>query len=594
MRRFSRKSLPVVTAVAPDTRVRAEGSRSVAIGGDSNGPVVSGDHATIVHLPSSELRTAAQVNAPAGVGRVRSRTAVFVGRDGELARLDEALFGPGGVIVQAVAGLGGIGKSTLAAQWASTRPHGFAPVWWINAESRAEVVQGLADLAVALQQTLHALLAVDALAEWTLQWLATHSGWLLILDNVTDPADIAAVVDRSSNGRVLVTSRLAHGWHHAAAVIRLDVLEPVEARNLLAHITDPTSVRDLDGADELCAVLGYLPLAVEQAGAYLAQNPLITPREYLKLLALDPAGMYATGGATSDAERTVARVWRVTFERIGTRKPLASQVLRILAWYAQDVIPAALLNEVADPVSVSDAIGLLSAYSMITLDPDSKTLSVHRLVQAVARTPDPEDPHRAPHSIALARESAIHALREASPAEWRDPKSWPIWRALLVHIDALTECAAEATDTLAAADLLNQAALFLDDQGSSTRAAAYLRRAVAGYERILGSEHPDTLTSRNNLANAYQSAGELARAIPLHERTLAERERILGPEHPDTLTSRNNLAYAYQSAGELTRAISLHERTLAERERILGPEHPVTRAIRNNLALANSYHGNPD
>ena len=117
-------------------------------------------------------------------------------------------------------------------------------------------------------------------------------------------------------------------------------------------------------------------------------------------------------------------------------------------------------------------------------------------------------------------------------------------------------------------------------------AAAYFENLVDQACRRLGPDHPDTLTSRNNLAYAYRAAGDLGRAIPLFEQTLTDRERVLGPDHPDTLTSRNNLAYAYQAAGDLGRAIPLFEQTLTDTERVLGPDHPQTLTSRNNLAAA--------
>ena len=108
---------------------------------------------------------------------------------------------------------------------------------------------------------------------------------------------------------------------------------------------------------------------------------------------------------------------------------------------------------------------------------------------------------------------------------------------------------------------------------------------------MLGADHPDTLSSRNNLAAAYQEAGRPAEAIPLFEQTLADCERVLGADHPDTLTSRNNLAAAYQAAGRLGEAIPLYEQTLADRERVLGADHPDTLTSRNNLAGAYQVGG---
>jgi hypothetical protein len=101
------------------------------------------------------------------------------------------------------------------------------------------------------------------------------------------------------------------------------------------------------------------------------------------------------------------------------------------------------------------------------------------------------------------------------------------------------------------------------------------RKRIAARERVLGPDHPDTLTARNNLAVAHQTAGQAAEAIPLHQQTLAARERVRGRDHPDTLTARNNLATAYRAAGRAAEAIPLFEQTLAALERVLGPDTPT-------------------
>ena len=503
-------------------------------------------------LPEQAFRPWAELAAPAGLSNL-PRPGLFVGRAGELARLDAAMAGPGGVVVQAVHGLGGVGKSTLAARWAAAHAADYTLTWWITAATPADIDAGLAGLAVALQPALTGVLPLEALREGAVQWLAAHPGWLVILDNVTDPADVAPLLARASAGRYLITSRRASGWHATGVVpVRLDVLDPAEAQALLAAILSPDRPREADGAAELCAELGFLPLAIEQAGAYLAQAGA-TPREYLDLLARYPAAMYQAAPEGGDAARTIARIWHVTLDRLAD-DPLAGQVLRILAWYAPDGIPRTLLDGLADPPAVLRAVGRLAAYSMLTAD--AGTLAMHRLVQAVTRTPDPGDPHRDPQAIDDARDQATRQLAGALP-DWQDPAGWPGWRMLLPHIDALASHAPPDTDTQDTAYLLNQAGLFLDGQGQPGRAAGYLQRALADYVRVLGADHPDTLTSRNNLAGAYQAAGDLGRAIPLYEQTLADCVRVLGADHPDTLTSRNNLAAAYQAAGDLGRAIPL-------------------------------------
>ncbi|MGQ4390265.1 FxSxx-COOH system tetratricopeptide repeat protein [Streptomyces sp. SAS_270] len=566
----------------------ASAERAAAIGGDNYAPVQTGDHARAVSLPPEALQPPAQVAAPAGLDNLAGRPGLFVGRTSELDRLDTALAAPGGAVVQAVHGLGGIGKSTLAAHWAATRPHGCAPVRWLTADTPAGVQQGLADLAGALQPALIGALPIEALAEWALQWLASHTGWLLILDNVNDPADIAPLLARThAQGRFLITSRLATAWYHIPTVVRLDVLDEADALDLLTRIaTHAAPGRDLDGAIDLCAELGQLPLAVEQAAAYLAQNPLTTPRAYLALLGQYPAAMYRAGGVgITPPERTIARIWHLTLNQITTLQPQAADLLRLLAWYAPDQIPATLLDGgPADPPALNAAFGVLTAYSMIR--PAADTLSVHRLVQAVARTPDPGDAHRTPALIEQAREQATACLHSALPADWEDPATWLTWRTLLPHIDALADHTTPDTDTSTTARILNLTALFLDNQGLTARAISHLQRALEDRLRVLGEDHPDALVSRSNLAGAYQSAGDLGRAIPLFEQTLTDRLRVLGEDHPDILSSRNRLAYAYWSAGDLGRAIPLFEQTLTDRLRVLGEDHPFTLSSRNNLAGA--------
>ena len=524
------------------------GDRSVAAGGDISGIASTGDDAVNVQyraermtvLSAEAFRPWTELAVPAGLSNL-PRPGLFVGRARELARLDAALAGPGGVVVQAVHGLGGVGKSTLAAQWAAAHAGDYIVTWWITAATPADIDAGLAALAVALQPALAGVLPLEALREGAVQWLAARSGWLVILDNVTDPADVAPLLARAPAGRYLLTSRRASGWHGTAAPVRLDVLDPAEAQALLAAILSPDRPLEADSAARLCAELGFLPLAIEQAGAYLAQAGA-TPREYLDLLARYPAAMYQAAPEGGDTARTIARIWHVTVDRLAG-DPLAGQVLRILAWYAPDDIPRTLLDGLADPPAVLRAVGRLAAYSMLTAGPG--TLAMHRLVQAVTRTPDPGDPHRDPQQIDAARDQTTRQLADAIP-DPQDPAGWPAWRMLLPHIDALASHAPPGTDTQDTADLLNQAGLFLDGQGQPGRAAGYLQRALAGYVRVLGADHPATLASRNNLAVAYRAAGDLGRAIPLYEQALADSVRVLGADHPQTKIVRGNLAAARQ------------------------------------------------
>ncbi|GAA1315683.1 tetratricopeptide repeat protein [Saccharothrix xinjiangensis] len=550
-----------------------------AVGGSAVG-VVQGD--LVVNggpgVPVMESLAAAE-----GVGRVPVGSGVFVGRSRELARLEAAVAGSGGrAVVVAVHGLGGVGKSTLVARFVEAHAARFSPVWWVTADSLPAIEAGLAELAAAVAPET-TMLPAEQRVELGVRWLATHSDWLLVLDNVATPRDVAGLFARVRTGTVVITSRQRSGWR-AVETVPLDVLSEREALELLTRLVrSEWSEADLDGGDRLCAELGWLPLAVEQAGAYLAQTR-ITPTAYLDLLARFPARMFTATAEGGDAQRTMARVWHVTLDRLADT-PAAGRALRQLAWYAPDGIPRALLGGAGEEPELSEALGRLAAYSMITLNADAVT--VHRLVQAVTRTPDPTDPHRQPADIATARDTAASTLATAlAELHPHNPVGWPAYRVVLSQARTLLQHTTPDTDTTQTSRLLNELGRYLEGQGDVSTAIAYHSRATHSLQRLNGPDHPDTLSSRANLAYAYESAGDLGRAIPLFETTLADSARVLGPDHLRTLSSRHNLAYAYESAGDLGRAIPLFEAALADSERVLGSDHPNTLISRHNLAGA--------
>jgi hypothetical protein len=354
-----------------------------------------------------------------------------------LARLGAAVAGSGDrAVVVAVHGLGGVGKSTLAARFAEFHADRFSPVWWVTADSPAAIEAGLAELAGAVAPEV-VVLPSEQRVELGLRWLASHDGWLLVLDNVTAPRDVEGLLGRVRTGTVVVTSRRGSGWR-GMKTVPLDVLSEREAVELLVRVVrSEWPDADLDGADRLRAELGRLPLAVEQAAAYPAQTR-ITPTAYLERLREHPVRMFTATAEGGDAQRTMARVWHVTLDHLADT-PTAGQVLRQPAWYAPDGTPRTLVGAggiVGEP-ELSEALGRLAAYNMITLTTD--TVSVHRLVRAVTRTPDPTDPHRQPADIAAARDAATAALTTALAGQPHDPAAWPTYRTVLPHARTLLD-----------------------------------------------------------------------------------------------------------------------------------------------------------
>ena len=201
-----------------------------------------------------------------------------------------------------------------------------------------------------------------------------------------------------------MTSRQGGGWQGLARVVRVGELSLEDSGRLLERVIRDGSVgeADLTGASELCERLGRLPVAIDQAGAFIAQNGS-SPARYLALLERHGAGLFEHAAVGADPQRTVARIWRTTFDRLG-EDPLAVQMLRVLAWLA----PTGTRRHTGDPLTHGAALNLLAAYHLVTLLPGS--ISVYPLVQEISRTPSEGDPYRSGEVIAQARDYATGLL----------------------------------------------------------------------------------------------------------------------------------------------------------------------------------------
>ncbi|MFJ7305206.1 FxSxx-COOH system tetratricopeptide repeat protein [Streptomyces sp. NPDC099088] len=589
------------------------------------------------HAPES----AYTVEAPAGLNNLPELPSrVFVGRSDALRELAAALKRGSQAITQTVHGLGGVGKTTLALHYAHTHLDTYRLVWWIHADTPDLITADLAALADRLRGGQSGDLTTAQAADWAVGWLQTHPGWLLVLDNAEHPTSLVTLTGQLQHaGRHLITSRYTEGW--PTEPLALPLLAEDASLELLTRITNLTDPANQCQARLLAEELGHLPLALEQAGAFIRQSRQPV-KAYRDLLQEHTAYTVDIPADHTQPKRTMARIWRVTLNALAELDPLTVRILRVVAWFAPSPLPRDLLNRLAaNPVRLARALGLLAAYSMITLESD--TLAVHRLVQTVARTPDPAfesltpldpDPHRAPDAIEAARLDAAALLLDALP---EDPRSnvegWPRWRALLPHVQALADATDPTQDTAAIECVLYESAVFMLNQGLIGPARVHAERSVASGTRIRGADQNQTFASRMLQASVYEHTGDMDRAIDLWEAVLADIQRVLGPNHPEAMTARNNLAIAYQrvgnldrstalfeavlaeeerrpggdqrriliaqsnlagslrDAGDLERAIALYETTLAELERSLGPDHPETLSVRSRFASACELSG---
>jgi tetratricopeptide (TPR) repeat protein len=552
------------------------------------GELVPEDVTAVVREGPSSTATAYDVEVPTGVNNLPELPSpIFVGRAEVMAELERALSGESQTITQTVHGLGGVGKTTLALHYAHNHGMAYRLVWWIRSDTPELIEAGFAALTIRLRGGAVSGLTTAQAAEWAVGWLQTHPGWLLVFDNAERPEPVHGWTGQlRSAGRHLITSRYQRGW--VGDPIALPVLDGEASLNLLSHLVGAGEEEDEERA--LADDLGHLPLALEQAGAFIGQTG-VTAAEYRAHLRRYPERATDTAPGGSDPARTVARIWRITLDALQARDPRAVDILRIAAWYAPTDIPRDLFTPLAeDPMDLAQLLGLLADYNMITLD--RAGVGVHRLVQTVARTPAVGDPHRQWESIRAARDQAVELmLGELPQSPGLNVAGWPTWRALLPHVEALFDVSDPAEDSAEMFLLLKESGRFLQQQGPLNQTIHYFGRSLAAAIRLFGEDHPDTLASQGKLAVAYQEAGDLGRAVSLLERTLETSVRKLGEEHPDTLTSKNNLASAYQEAGELERAILLFEGTLEGRGRELGEDHPFTLVLRGNLAGAYAVAG---
>ncbi|MYS95276.1 tetratricopeptide repeat protein [Streptomyces sp. SID5464] len=546
----------------------------------NRGIIASGDHARIeqhnLNLPQGALQAAVPEAAITRLNNLPAlNSRVFKGRDDALAFL-RALPSTGtGIVAQSVRGMGGVGKSTLALHHArDCLAAGHGPVWWLDASSAGEMTAGLAALATAVNP-VNTVLPIDEAAEWAVAWLQGRSGWLLILDNAEDPADLRPYLGRLSTGQVLITTRRDLPWQDVGTPLLLDTLAPRSSLAVLQEITGRHDDGDVASLIELADELGHLPLALQQAGAYLAQTRT-SAGTYLAQLRTDPAGVLATAPPGDAQHRTIAQLWSVTLEALRTTDPNAVELLRILAYCAPDPLPRDLLvPALSAPQAVDHALGVLAAYSLITLS--ETDVAVHRLVQTVVRTTTPH-PSPDPRSGRLRRllrrsrpDAPLHPSQTAlvlvslglPSGEPEDVTTWPDWQTLLPHIRTTSaqQPATGATSPLLTT-VLGRAAFYLRARGQSSEALPLEERALRATEADLGPDHPETAIRLNNLALTLGDVGQHARALPLFERALRIAQAALGPDHNDTATCLSNLARTFDELGRHIEALPLAEQAL--------------------------------
>ena len=535
------------------------------------------------------------------------RNPLFIGRE-ELLSLIHTHFQGGQATaisqVQALSGLGGIGKTQIAVEYAYRYRQDYQAVLWARADTREELISSYVTLAGLLKLPEHDAQDQQITIQAVKNWLHGHSQWLLILDNADELALIPEFLPPALGGHLLLTTR-ASALGRLAQRVEVQTFSTEQGALFLlrrsALIAPSATIEQAAASDRTLAMqiaeeLGGLPLALDQAGAYLEETgfSLVAYQQLYQRRRADL--LKERRGLIADHPEPVINTWSLSFARIEQRSPAAADLLRLCAFLAPDSIPEEILTQgaphlgsllasvAADLFLLGQAIEVARAYSLIRSDPRTRTLSMHRLVQAVLQDAMPAKVRK------RWRKRAIFAVNAAFPhvklTQWEACERCVPHALLCAHwIEQEQIVSPEAVR------LLDEAGYYLRERARFAEAEPLYLRALAICEQQLGPEHPDTGDTVDELAMIYEWQGRNAEAEPLYLRALAIREQYWGAEHPTTATSLHNLAGFYERRGRLSEAEPLYLRALAIKMQYWGAEHYATADTLNNLARLYTQQG---
>lgn len=599
--------------------------------------------------PGESSQSSAKVDALSLWNVPYRRNPLFTGRKRVLRQLHDRLMTSQSAALtqtQAISGLGGIGKTQIAVEYAYRHREFYQAIFWVRAASPGALISDYVTLATLLglpeQNEQDQKIVVAAVK----RWLAYRKGWLLILDNADDLDLVVDFLPTGNNGHILLTTRTqaTGGIAPSIAVEKMEQSEGVLLLLCRAKLLAPgdpmelVSQQEQSQATAIVEAMDGLPLALDQAGAYIEETGCGLAG-YLELYRSHRKELLRQRGTLHlDHPEPVASTWALSFSRVEQANPAAADLLRLCAFLDPDAIPEEIIIDgattlgpilgpvAAHPFQLNEVIQELRRYSLVKRVPEAKLLNIHRLVQVVLK--DEMDKQTRQQWA----ERTVRVLNSVFPEgtfeNWQRCQqylpqaqvcvelieqyhfsfpeaarllmqmgSYLRERALPAQAEPLLEHALamreqvlgpEHPDT---ASTLNILARLYGEQSRYAQAESLFQRALTIRERVLGSEHPDTAFTLDNLAWLYHEQGRYAQAEPLYQRALAIRERVLGPEHRETATTLDNLAWLYHRQGRYAQAEPLYERVLAIREQVLGPENPYTAYTINHLALLHFEQG---
>ncbi|KAF8446939.1 hypothetical protein BGX38DRAFT_615123 [Terfezia claveryi] len=521
-------------------------------------------------------------------------------------------------------GTGGMGKTQLALEYIHQHYRDYSSVFWINAASDQTTILGYTQImqrlikhhaefsedyshigrllgmagkldfngCFAVTQPSEAQYVVDAVKQWFA--LPENTNWLLVFDNLDDPdlVDIEEYIPACNHGTVIITSR-RRDLQQGRRGFEVQQMQPMEAIQLLLRACAMPKFEDLIPSEQttsntIAEELGYLPLALDQAGAYIhmAQYSLV---RYLTEYQTNMKYILSKGWKGGKQDRSVFATWEISFNAIQKTNPEAAKLLLICGFLNNEDICEELLKR-GKTHDLAESIRVLFSYSIAKRSNKDDSFSIHPLVHSWAKLRLESEPQK---EIDIAREAfevVVSGVDESNEGRTED---WIFERRVMPHIDAVTKHMAQYAGVSNMS--MNDGCMSLGDvyrrHGRQHEALGWYRRALAGYEKVFGVGHLETLTTVHNMASVYDDQGQYGKALEWYGRALAGQEKALGADHPNTLTTVNNMAAVFQTQGQYEKALKWYGRAFAGSETALGVDHPDTLTTVHNMALVFDKQG---
>ncbi|WP_066361714.1 FxSxx-COOH system tetratricopeptide repeat protein [Herbidospora mongoliensis] len=524
------------------------------------------------------------------IWNVGPRNNTFTGRSNALETLRDQLVGIGqGVVLpqQATAlhGLGGVGKTQVALEYAHRFRADYDLVWWISAEQPEFINSALAELATKLNIRYgESVVAGSEAAREALR--VGQMRWLLIFDNARDPEQLQEYLP-GGTGHLLITSR-NRTWADVAASLEVDVFSEEES---LEHFLRRVPTLERFEALQVALALGHLPLAVEQAAAWLAETG-VSASTYLEQLKTQSQQLLLTEPPRG-YPMPVALTWNISLAQLKERSPAAVRLLQLCAFFSPEPISQELIysDEMArsllpydeslrgEKVMLGRMIREVTRFALAKVDPATNTIQLHRLVQTVIRGQmSQEDRESTSHEV-------HHILVGARPrrGDVDDPTNWPRYDFIWPHLlsSEAENCTEEETRTL-----LIDRVRYHWRRGEYTNGLTLGQRLADYWETKFGQIERQRLALLFNVSHCLRYLGRIKEARDLNEWVLQQQQILLGYDHPHTLMTRIGMAADYRSAGEFTRALALDKETYELWKDLYGEEHTWALKCANNLAVS--------